>query len=118
MGSPSCGSSAADPLTPVDAVPRLEWHSSAPGHWSARRGLIDVGGIREEHGEFAAIDAAGFDLGTFSSVTAAQAAIAQPYTHTEHTGVALWVPDTRRTVLAERVRGVWIQVHSRFRRQK
>jgi hypothetical protein len=91
---------------------------SAPGHWLARRGLIDVGGIREEHGAFAAIDAAGFDLGSFPSVAAAQAAIAQPYTRTEDTHGALWVPDTRRTVLAERVRGVWIQVLSRFRRRK
>jgi hypothetical protein len=109
-------SSLYEPFTPVDAVPRLEWRPTSPGHWSARRGVLDVGSIRHDQNGFTALDAAGFDLGALSAFAAAQAAIALHYTDFE--GAPLWIPDRRRDVVAERARAAWNRVLSRFDRKR
>lgn len=75
-----------------------------------------MGTIRHDENGFTALDAAGFDLGAFSAFAEAQAAIALPYTDFE--GAPLWIPDTRRDVVAERARAAWNRVLSRFGRKR
>lgn len=75
-----------------------------------------MGTIGHDQNVFTALDAAGFDLGAFSAFAAAQAAIALPYTDFE--GAPLWIPDTRRDVVAERARAAWNRVLRRFGRKR
>lgn len=79
---------------PVDAFPQPMWHSPSPGHWSATRGIIGVGSVRESVTGFTARDAAGYDLGIYPSFSLAQAAIVHPYTR-RNTGAAPWAAENR-----------------------
>lgn len=95
-----------DTYPAVPAFPQVAWQKASSGSWTASRGLITIGTVRQGVNGFTAFDAAGYHLGTFDSLDAAQTAILQPYeqTGTASSSVLLWVPETHLAALQRKLK--------------